>query len=279
MSLVTVSGNVLGFIGSQLGKLNTFKSGTVRFALVLPPRSNQLPVESGSGRAAQLHIDAPVAWDGAFRANILPNDAILPAGTVYSVALMIPNVNVVPLPYVFEGPGPFNLHTMNPIMEIEVKNRQVASLTSQLADAQARLQKFDGHKERAGELRKQITELQGVHHGYSLALDILSSERDQVHAELRALENRNGQLKELRAQHADIVSRMQVLDSLNQNLSEEDLQLRLAVLNQRIHSSQGSGDQIKALDAEARSHEALMAPAAELERQVSDLQNQLKELA
>jgi hypothetical protein len=138
---VKVSGNVLDFVGHLLGKRNTFTSGTVRFMLVLPPRANPpVAVDASNGRPAKIHYDVTVSWDGSFSSELLPNDAISPPGTTYSVMLMVPNVNVVPKFYSFNGPGPFNLNTMTPTTDDEVKALRASAIRDQIASLQRQLE-------------------------------------------------------------------------------------------------------------------------------------------
>lgn len=146
MSLVTVTGNVLAFTGNQLGKRRTFSTspGTVRLALVMPPRANQVPSDEATGHAVQVHYDVPVHWDGEFSLAVQPNDRIKPSGTVYSLVLMIPNVNMTPRFYIFEGTGPFNLNALTPVSDYEVRQRQVQELRDKIADLQNQLAALGG---------------------------------------------------------------------------------------------------------------------------------------
>jgi hypothetical protein len=138
---VRVTGNVLSFIGSQLGKRNTFNSGTVRFMLVLPPQASPpVAVDASNGQPARVHYDVAVHWDGSFNAELLPNDAISPPGTTYSVMLMVPNINVVPKFYSFNGPGPFNLNTMTPTTDDEVKARRASAIGDRIASLRKQLE-------------------------------------------------------------------------------------------------------------------------------------------
>ncbi len=143
MSLVTVTGNVLPFTEGKLGKRTTFNTGTVRLALVIPPRANQVPSDRATGLAVPTHYDVAVRWNGEFEFEVRSNDSIKPAGTVYSLALMVPNVNVVPRFYAFDGPGPFNLNSLTPVTDAEVRESQVQELRRQLLDLQNQLRELE----------------------------------------------------------------------------------------------------------------------------------------
>lgn len=136
MSLITINGNVLDFISPQ-GKKTTFTSGTARFYLVLPPRSNKSPVDSKTGMTVPTHYDVPIQWDGKFQAKVESNDNIIPAGTVYSFMLMVPNVNHIPKFYSFHGPGPLDLRVVAPAPEQSIEVPDVPRLLLRIQELEA----------------------------------------------------------------------------------------------------------------------------------------------
>lgn len=137
--MVTVTGSVVPFVKQQVGRRQYYTSGTVRFMLVMPARSNQLAKRVSNGTVAQVHTDVDVRFDGTFKAQIDRNDEIVPAGSIYQVMIMIPNVNIVPMFYVFDGPGPFNLNVMTPTTAHAARDRQMQEIREKIADLQKQL--------------------------------------------------------------------------------------------------------------------------------------------
>ena len=142
--MITVTGNVAPFIEKQRGRLKYFTSGTVRFMLVMPPRTSHVAKHKTTGYVAQVHIDVPVDFTGNFKAQLERNDEISPAGTSYSVMILIPNISLVPMHYEFNGTGPFNLNAMPSMAAHEAKNRQAQELREKIADLQRQLKDIEG---------------------------------------------------------------------------------------------------------------------------------------
>lgn len=143
MSIALINGNVLEFIGAQQGKRVTFTSGTVRFHLVLPPRTNQNPVDSKTGLTVPTHYDVPVEWTGKFQVRLQTNDSITPDGTVYSFSIMVPNINHAPRFYSFNGPGPFNLASVGPAPEQTIEMPDVLTLLHRIKVLEAEVRRLN----------------------------------------------------------------------------------------------------------------------------------------
>lgn len=103
-----VTGNVNTILGLS-PKTNYYKSGTVRFTLVPPvgftgrctPGGPDFP--GGPPLADPLWVDVPIDPSGTFSATLQGNDWIVPAGTLYRVSYLVPNVSFTPRCYVIAG--------------------------------------------------------------------------------------------------------------------------------------------------------------------------------
>lgn len=158
MSLVTVSGNVVELIGRHKLGRRVPSSGTVRFMLVVPPQASAVATDARTGRPAPVHYDFPVRWNGEFSGEVLRNDKIVPAGTMYSVHVMVPNVNLVPKFFRFDAPGPYDMNTLVPVIDPERVDHEKAE--AEKADAEARTTAARTKAHRAAEIRSQIVALQ-----------------------------------------------------------------------------------------------------------------------
>lgn len=107
MTFATVYGNVNAILG--LPGSCTYLSGTVRFALLPPLRTNVTPVWSDSLLKVPMQLDFDVQYDGSFSACVPSNDSIRPDGTSYKVLYLIPNISFIPRAYTINGPGPFDI--------------------------------------------------------------------------------------------------------------------------------------------------------------------------
>jgi hypothetical protein len=90
---IIVTGNIFKLLGLQPRNIS---SGTIRFSLVPPSRQVITP---SSGAYPPLQVDAPVNPDGSFSVTLLSNDGISPAGSLYRVDFLIPDIAVGPLFY------------------------------------------------------------------------------------------------------------------------------------------------------------------------------------
>lgn len=110
MTLAVITGNINADL--DLNPKNRYKSGTVRFMLLPPLQDNTSPTDSGTGLRVPMQLDFDLEYDGSFRACVPSNDGISPDGTSYKLIYMVPNVSAVPRAYTINGPGPFDVSSM-----------------------------------------------------------------------------------------------------------------------------------------------------------------------